>query len=87
MFLNHVYSGNNCIVLHPQALFPWNVHSTTTTVSSHPQAVFPCHNWLDKKNGLSVELTPDRDGDGKGDGFFGGPLTEHTITVYTSDVR
>ena len=51
------------------------------------QAVFPYHEWLDKKHGLSVDLTPDRDGDGKGDGYFGKDLTEHTITVYTSDMR
>jgi len=49
--------------------------------------VFPYHEWLDKKHGLSVDLTPDRDGDGKGDGYFGKDLTEHTITVYTSDMR
>uniref|UniRef100_A0A7S3VHN2 PLAT domain-containing protein n=1 Tax=Dunaliella tertiolecta TaxID=3047 RepID=A0A7S3VHN2_DUNTE len=51
------------------------------------RAVFPYNNWLDKEHGLSVDLTPDRTGDGKGDGYFGQNLTEHTITVYTSDVR
>lgn len=49
--------------------------------------MFPYHNWLDKKNGLTQELTPDRDGDGKGDAYLGGPLTEHTVTVCTSDMR
>jgi len=52
-----------------------------------PQAVFPYHDWLDKDKGMSQVLTPDRDGDGKGDAFHGAGLTEHTITVYTSDIR
>ena len=49
--------------------------------------MFPHHDWLDKEHGCSVDLTPDRTGDGKGDGYFGTPLTEHTITVYTTDIR
>ncbi|KXZ56858.1 hypothetical protein GPECTOR_1g774 [Gonium pectorale] len=51
------------------------------------QAVFPYHNWIDKERGLSQLLTPDRDGDGKGDALVGGPIVEYTITTYTSDLR
>jgi hypothetical protein len=51
------------------------------------QAVFPWHNWLDKEHGLSQLLTPDRDGDGKGDALAGGPIVEYTVTVHTSDIR
>ncbi|KAG2499991.1 hypothetical protein HYH03_002273 [Edaphochlamys debaryana] len=51
------------------------------------QAVFPFHNWIDKEHGLSHLLTPDRDGDGKGDALVGGPIVEYTITTYTSDIR
>ncbi len=51
------------------------------------QAVFPYHNWIDKEHGLSQLLTPDRDGDGKGDALVGGPIVEYTITTYTSDIR
>lgn len=54
---------------------------------SAPQAVFPFHNWIDKEHGLSVVLTPDRDGDGKGDALIAANMTEYTITVYTSDMR
>ncbi|GLC44364.1 hypothetical protein PLESTF_000049800 [Pleodorina starrii] len=51
------------------------------------QAVFPYHNWIDKERGLSQLLTPDRDGDGKGDALVGGPIVEYTITTHTSDIR
>ncbi|GFH09154.1 uncharacterized protein mot51 [Haematococcus lacustris] len=51
------------------------------------QAVFPYHNWLDKEHGLSVLLTPDRDGDGKGDALVDADLTDYTVTTYTSDIR
>ncbi|GFR41097.1 hypothetical protein Agub_g1741 [Astrephomene gubernaculifera] len=51
------------------------------------QAVFPFHNWIDKEHGLSQLLTPDRDGDGKGDALAGGPIVEYTITTITSDMR
>ncbi len=32
--------------------------------------------WIDKEHGLSQLLTPDRDGDGKGDALVGGPIVE-----------
>jgi hypothetical protein len=51
------------------------------------QAIFPCNTWLSKDKGLRKVLTPDRDGDGVGDIDAGGPLVEHTITTYTSDIR
>lgn len=49
--------------------------------------MFAPSRWLDKKNGLSVTLTPDRDGDGIGDALEGGPEVEYTATIYTSDIR
>jgi hypothetical protein len=51
------------------------------------QAVFPFNNWIDKEHGLEVLLTPDRDGDGKGDALVGANITEYTVTVYTSDIK
>ncbi|PNH12713.1 Lipoxygenase y domain-containing protein 1 [Tetrabaena socialis] len=51
------------------------------------QATFPYHNWIDKEHGLSQLLTPDRDGDGKGDALVGGPIVEYTITTLTTDIR
>ncbi|KAG2450199.1 hypothetical protein HYH02_000301 [Chlamydomonas schloesseri] len=50
-------------------------------------AVFPWHNWIDKEHGLSQLLTPDRDGDGKGDALVGGPIVEYTICTHTTDIR
>ena len=55
--------------------------------NSGESCVFPCNKWLDKEHGLSVTLTPDRDGDGLGDALEGGPESEYTVTVYTSDIR
>ena len=43
--------------------------------------------WLDKDKGLSVTLTPDRDGDGMGDALEGGVEADYTVTIYTSDIR
>ena len=43
--------------------------------------------WLDKDKGLSVTLTPDRDGDGVGDALEGGVEADYTVTIYTSDIR
>lgn len=51
------------------------------------QAVFPFSNWIDKEHGLSVLLTPDRDGDGKGDALVGTNFADYVITTFTSDVR
>jgi hypothetical protein len=49
--------------------------------------LIPHVRWLDKEHGLSVTLTPDRDGDGVGDALEGGPEVEYTVSVYTSDIR
>lgn len=59
----------------------------TAIMSLRLQCVFPFNNWIDKEHGLSVLLTPDRDGDGVGDALEGGPIVEFTATVYTSDMR
>lgn len=48
---------------------------------------FPANRWLDQEHGLSVTLTPDRDGDGVGDALEGGPEADFKVTVYTSDIR
>ncbi|KAG1672531.1 hypothetical protein FOA52_002840, partial [Chlamydomonas sp. UWO 241] len=58
-----------------------------TNTNSGESCVFPCNRWLDKKTGLSVTLTPDRDGDGLGDALEGGTEAEYTVAVYTSDLR
>lgn len=55
--------------------------------NSGEAAVFPWHNWLDTKLGISQLLTPDRDGDGKGDELVGGPIVEYTVKTITSDLR
>ncbi len=40
------------------------------------QAVFPYNNWIDKEHGLTQLLTPDRDGDGKGDALVNASMTD-----------
>ena len=61
--------------------------TTTLRHVAGEMLAFPHGNWLDKERGLSQELWPDRDGDGKGDAGAAGELVEYKVTVYTSDIR
>lgn len=50
-------------------------------------AVFPLNDWINKKAGLERILTPDADGDGKGDEAAAGVLVDYTVKVITSDIK
>ena len=53
-----------------------------TNSTTGERTVFPYYNWVDKKHGLSQELLPDRDGDGKADAAAAAAaLVPYDITV------
>lgn len=64
----------------------WLLDSVEVTdLGTGVTALFPHAAWLDSKNGASVTLHPDMDGDGKGDVLAAGEAHAYVITVYTGN--
>ena len=65
----------------------WLLESVEVThLVSGVTATFPHGKWLDSKNGTTVNIHPDVDGDGEGDVQASADIHRYTVTVFTSDV-